>query len=201
MDSGLIEPSVNIDGRAHPMELISVYGLPAVPIGLGQQQVPGGVQGIHLVFEIRLGIGIRIDEDLEIIVLEDDAVMLQLAGPDLVPLQHCADVEVLMVPGHLGPGAEPGYGTNRPLDVREVLREGDVPPELLVQAPVQGECLVVEPAGIHRGLKAQRRDGDAVVRAHMRFLSFSLFLNIPNRKIPVKNIPVRIARRQGKVNR
>ena len=76
-----------MDCGAHAVKFEPVHRFPVVSVRLGQKQIPGSIQGVHLKFVIGLGVGIRVNKDLKIVVIEDDAVMLQQMGPDLISLQ------------------------------------------------------------------------------------------------------------------
>ena len=53
-----------------------LIALPAVLVRLGQQQVPGRVQGVDLQLGIEMAIAVGIEEDLEVVVVKDHRIVL-----------------------------------------------------------------------------------------------------------------------------
>ena len=135
----VVDASVHVHRCAQPVHIVSVETAAAVPVSHGQEQIPDRIQNVHFKFIILLRIGIRIDEDFKIVIMEDDGVPVHDVAPDLIPLDQGAEIEILVVPGHFGPGAETGGGHVRALDIPESVGEGNVFPEGFVQPAVQGE--------------------------------------------------------------
>ena len=104
-----------------PGNLPAVVGRAAVLVGLRQEQVPVGVERVDLEFEVFVVVAVGVDEDFEIVVVEDDRVVLGERAPDVRLFQFGGDVEVLVVPEHLGAGAKAGLGFASPFDVGEIV--------------------------------------------------------------------------------
>lgn len=113
---------------------------PAVFIGLGEEEVPGGVEGVHFELEVFVGVGVGIDEEFEVVVVEDDGVVLGEGAPDVGFFEFGGDVEVLVVPLHFGAGLEAGLGFLRAFDVEEEGRPGGLLP-LGVEVAIDGDWL------------------------------------------------------------
>ena len=79
-------------------------------------------------------VAVGIDEDLEVVVLEDDRIMLGQGAPDVRFLELGGDVEVLIVPEHLGPGLIPRQGFAIALDIDESVGPRDGLPGLLIES-------------------------------------------------------------------
>src|SRR5580765_7826358 len=86
-----VERPVDLDGRTQARNFPAIIGVSPRPIGLGQEKVPTGVEGVDLEFEILDAVPVRIEEDFEIVVVEDDRVMLRQGGPHIRLPQFGAD--------------------------------------------------------------------------------------------------------------
>ena len=58
-------------------KLPSIVRFPTIFVGTIEQQIPRGVEGVHLELNILMIVAIGIDKHFEIIVLEDDSIMLR----------------------------------------------------------------------------------------------------------------------------
>ena len=136
-----------------------ILRLAAVAVGLLQAQVPDGVEGVHLQLGVVVVVAVRIEEDLEVVVfVEDVGIVLGVGALDVRLLQLGADVEILVVPEHLGAGAEARLDAPVALDVHEV-----VGPRGAFQAPSSSR-----PSKVHRAGCAVRRRSRAAGRRRRR---------------------------------
>src|SRR5579883_789992 len=115
----VVQSPVHPDRRRQPGRLPPVHRLAPVPVRLRQQQVPGRVPGVQLQFGVNVVVPVRVDEHLEVGVLEDHRVVRGQVRPDVRLLQLRGDVEGGVVPEHLDPGPEPRLRLPVPLDVYE----------------------------------------------------------------------------------
>ena len=104
------------------------------------------------------GIGIRVDEDLEIVVLENDIVPFGHMAPDLISVELCAKVEIFVIPEHLCSGEEAGGRHVAALDIEESVGEGSVLPEGFVDVSVQVEGFRCSAADVDGRLEVYGRD-------------------------------------------
>ena len=72
-------------------------------VGIGQPQVPGRAQGVDLQFQVVRVVPVRVEEHLEVVVVEDHRVALRQRPPDVRLLQLRPDVQRVVVPQHLRP--------------------------------------------------------------------------------------------------
>ena len=82
-------------------------------------------------------VAVGVDEDLEVIVVEDDRVVLGEGRPDVRLFQQGTDIEIRVVPEHLGARPRTGAGADVSLDVHEVIGPGSGFPGLLVELAVE----------------------------------------------------------------
>ena len=137
----VVERAVDVSRRLQAGDLPLVDRRAAVAIGLLEEQVPLGVEGVDLDLVVLVVVAVGVDEDLEVVVLEDDRVVLGQGAPDVRFLQLGGDVEVRVVPEHLGPGLEPWERLHVSLDVDERVGPGDGLPGLLVELAVDRDRL------------------------------------------------------------
>ena len=131
-----------MDGRLQPGDLPLVDGRAAVAVGLLEEQVPLGVEGVDLELVVLVVVAVGVDEDLEVVVVEDDRVVLGERAPDVRLLELGGDVEVLCRPRASWPGSgTAGSGLQVPLDVDEGVGPGDGLPGLLVELAVDRDRL------------------------------------------------------------
>src|SRR4051812_13905578 len=79
----VIERAVHENRGLEPGNLPAIVALAAVAIWFAEQQVLAGVERVDLEFAIVVIAARRIDEHLEIIVLEDDGIVLGERAPDV----------------------------------------------------------------------------------------------------------------------
>ena len=149
----IVQGSLDVDRSLHAGELKAVVCLAAVLIRAGHEEVPGRIEGVQFEFVIVVVIAVRIDEHLEVVVLKDYCVVLLDRGQYVRLLQLSGDIEVVVVPEHLGPGAEAGLWLLRPLDVQKLLGPGGGLPSRIIELPVDHGWLAGETADVATGSK------------------------------------------------
>src|ERR1035441_4313606 len=77
----VVQGAVDYDGRAQARYFPTVIGLAAFAVGLGQEQIPSGIERVDLELEVVAPIARRIEEDLEIVVAEDHRIVCRQRGP------------------------------------------------------------------------------------------------------------------------
>jgi hypothetical protein len=82
-----------------------------------------------------VAVAVRVDEDLEVVVLEDDRVVAGERGPEMGLDQLRPDVEERVVPEHLRARAQRGARPRLAFDVDELGRPGRASPPRIVQRP------------------------------------------------------------------
>jgi len=120
---GVIEGALDFD-RGFGVGFPRVISRAAISVGLGEIEVPGGVEGVDLELEVAGGIAVGIDEDLEIVVVENDGIVLGQGGPDVGFFELGGDIEVVVVPEHFGAGLEARHGFGVAFDVDKEVRPG-----------------------------------------------------------------------------
>ena len=114
----VVDRAVEVDPGPNPFEVEVVIGLTAVEVALVEQEIPLRGERIDLQLEVVEPVAVRIEEDLEVVVLlVDERVALREGGLDVRLLHGGADVEVLVVPEDLHPGLEARHGVVGPPDV------------------------------------------------------------------------------------
>ena len=108
-------------------------------VRLAEEEIPTGVERVDLEFEIVERVAGGIEEDLEVVVAEDDGIVLGERRPDVRLFEFGGDVEVAVVPEHLGAGAKAGRGVAGALNVDEVVGPGGVLPGRVVQVAVDAD--------------------------------------------------------------
>src|SRR5262249_38251481 len=99
------------------------------------------------------------DEDLEVVVVENDRIVLGQGAPDVRLIQQGGDIEVHIVPEHLGASAESRARADVPLDVDKVVRPWGCLPGVVVEPAVdldRSTCPIAEitpGCGSRRGLR------------------------------------------------
>ena len=135
----VIDLAVHLHSASKSVDIPAVQRPSPVAVWLGKKQIPDRILHIHLILKILMGIGIRVNEDLKIIVIEDYAVALCQMAPDLISLQHGAEVEVLVVPEHLRSCAAARRLNVRAFNIHKQIRIRSIAPELLLHIPVQNK--------------------------------------------------------------
>jgi len=112
-------------------------------------------------------VGVGIDEDLEIIVVEDDRVAFGKRRPDVGLLETRAHVQALIVPQHLGARGVKGGGHLLTLDVHELLSPWRSLPGKVIQSPIDHRRRLCTVRHIPSRMSEARQIGDQIrARAH-----------------------------------
>ncbi len=109
-------------------------------------------------------VAVRVDEDLEVVVVEYDGVPLLELGPDVGFLHLRRYVKEVIVPEHLDPGGETGRRQILALDVDELVGPWRRVPGRLVDAPVDVDGDVGLGADVVLRWTVDRRFGEHVDR-------------------------------------
>ena len=152
---GIIQRAIDVDGGFRAGNLPRIVRLALIHIRLAEQQVPGGIERVHLELVIGLGIARRIDEHLKVRVLENDGVMVRKRGPNMRLFEFRGEVEILVVPKHLCARAKPGLGPTAASDVHEISRPRRLRPSGLIQVSIDqnwGAGVAAEIASRNNGL-------------------------------------------------
>ena len=155
---GIVDGALHMDSRLKAVDIVAVQSVAVVAVSHRQEEIPDGVQHVHLELIVLGGIGIRVDEDLEIVVLENDIVPFGHMAPDLISVELCAKVEIFVIPEHLCPGEEAGGRHVAALDIEESVGEGSVLPEGFVDVSVQVEGFRCSAADVDGRLEVYGRD-------------------------------------------
>ena len=94
---------------------------------------------VDLELEVVAGVARRVEEDLEVVVVEDHRIVLGERGPDVRLLQLGGDVEVVVVPEHFGAGAEAGRGAAPPRMSTKAVGPGGGLPRGVVELAVDAD--------------------------------------------------------------
>ena len=65
-----------MNSRSQPLNLPAIDSAPLLAVGTDQEQIPRGVESIDFEFGIGKTVVVRVEEDFEIIVMEDDRDVL-----------------------------------------------------------------------------------------------------------------------------
>ena len=63
-----------MNSRLKTVDIITVQGIAVVTVSYRQEKIPDRIQHVHFKFIILGGIRIRVNEDLEIVILENDII-------------------------------------------------------------------------------------------------------------------------------
>src|SRR5690606_21066416 len=72
----VVQGTPNIHCRSNALYIPTIQYLSTIAIGLGQEKVPQGVMGVHLIFVIIVGIPIGIYKDFEIVIVKNNGIAL-----------------------------------------------------------------------------------------------------------------------------
>ncbi len=132
----IVQRAVDVDGRFEAGDVPAIVGPAAVFVRPWQEEVPAGVERVHLEFVVLVIVAVGIDEEFEIVVVEDDRIVLGERPPDMRFFQLRGDIEIFVVPQQLGAGAEPRLRPAIAFDVDEIIGPGSNLPSGVVQASV-----------------------------------------------------------------
>ena len=62
-------------------------------VRLGEEEVPPGIEGVHLELEVVQGIARGVEEDFEVVVAEDDGIVFFEGAPDVWLFEVGGDVD------------------------------------------------------------------------------------------------------------
>ena len=113
-----------------------MQGRPVVAVRSDEQQVEDGVPRVDLNLVVVAGVAVRVEEDLEVIVLEYDGIALGQRGSDVRLLKLRRDVEIPFVPQHAHACPITGFGAGASSDVNKPLGWLGHAPDRLVQPAV-----------------------------------------------------------------
>ena len=74
------------------MDVIAVNRISPVTVGGRKEQIPYRIQHIHFKFIILLGVGVRVNEDFKIVILENDLITSCYISPDLISVKLRPDI-------------------------------------------------------------------------------------------------------------
>ena len=167
----IVDRPVHMDCGAQAVHVVTVQRAAAVPVSDGKEQIPYSVQNVHFKFIILLRVGIRIDENFKIVVIENHGVPLGDMPPDFISFKLCPEIQIFIIPEDLRPGMETGRRHMGTFNILEKVRKLGVFPERLVQVSVQGERTGGAPADINRRGKGNGRNGNTDC-THVDYLPF-----------------------------
>ena len=119
---GIVQRAVNLHGSFRAGNFPFVMRLAAVHVRFVQQQIPRGVERVHLGLVIRLRLTLGVNEHLEVRIAENHRVVIRERGPDVRFFKLGSDVEIIIIPQHLGAGAKTRHRLGITLDVHEIIR-------------------------------------------------------------------------------
>src|SRR5262249_44893466 len=128
-------------GCAETRDLPTIIGVATVLVRPRQEEIPNSAERIDLELVILVIVAVRVDEDLEVVLMEDHGVVLAVRRPDVGLFELRADVEVLVVPEHLHAGEEPRLRLRVALDVDEGRGPGRGTPGRLLEPAVDRKWL------------------------------------------------------------
>ena len=70
----IVDGTVHMDSGAKAVHIVAIEAAAAVAVRLCEKQIPYRVQNVHFKFIVMVRIGIRVNEDLEIVVKVDDRI-------------------------------------------------------------------------------------------------------------------------------
>ncbi|MNN11730.1 hypothetical protein D3C81_1247000 [compost metagenome] len=86
-----------------------------------------------------MAVAVRINENLEIVVMKNHRVPFRQRRPNFILLHFGSHVEILVIPQHFRPRPFPWLGPQVAFDVDEVVGPCGGIPERLIDPPVQDE--------------------------------------------------------------
>ena len=132
----IVDRALDLDSAFESWYFPAVNGRPAVFVRTQQQQIPGGVESVHLEFGVIVAIAVRVDENFEVIVMKDNRVMRRQTALDVWFFEFGGHVEKTVVPEHLGPSAKTRRRLLAPLDIDKIFGPGGPLPGLVIQLAV-----------------------------------------------------------------
>jgi hypothetical protein len=120
-------------------DLPTVIGPAALAVRFVEKQVPPGIQGVHLEFEIVAGVARGIEENFEIVVVEDHRIVLGEGGPNVRFLEFGGHVEIPVVPEHFDSRPIARRGVAGALYVDEVFGPVRVAPRGVVEVAIDAD--------------------------------------------------------------
>ena len=152
-----IQSTFDMDGGFHTLHVPAGDGAAAVPIRMGEHQIPLGIPGIHFQLHIVVGGGAGVQKYFKIIVIVHDTVPLLDVRPDFRAFQQRGNIEVFIIPAQLRPGTESGGGEVVAGNVRKGSGKGYIFPEGFPDVPIQ--CQGPNGSGTEIYRRVQRNPG------------------------------------------
>src|SRR5471030_1319780 len=176
----------------------TVVGLAALAVRLGQEEVPPGIEGVDLEFEVVAAVARRVQEDFEIVIVENNGIVLGEGGPDVRLFEFGGHIEELFVPQHFDARVNAGTGFPGALDIDEPAGPRGLAPGGVIQAAVDLEGRTGTVAGVVLGLRLRvgraggkaERGGQAahylgqMLATSMLTLGKCLGVSVPSAKTP-----------------
>ena len=134
--AGVVQGALHSDRRLQAFNVPTVVCFSASAVRLVQEQIPTGIQRVHLELVITVRLRKRFEEHFKIVVVKDYRIVFRELCRDIRLFELRRDVEVLVVPQHLYARAEAWFRHDRTLNVNEVRRPRDVLPGGVVQFAV-----------------------------------------------------------------
>lgn len=128
-----VDAPFNCHGSAQAVDVIAVNRIYSVPVGGRKEQIPYRIQHIHFKFIILLGVGVRINKDFKIVILENDLITSCYISSDFISVKLRTDIKVFIIPEHLSPCLEMRGGHMCSLDIDEFNRKRSISPEIFVR--------------------------------------------------------------------
>lgn len=95
-----VQGTAQVYGVFQPGDVPVMQGVVAAAVGLRQEEIPHGVEGVHLYLDVVFRVAVRVNEYLEIRVAEDDGIMLREGCPQVFLLHVGVHVKVGVIPQH-----------------------------------------------------------------------------------------------------
>jgi hypothetical protein len=90
----VVQRAPEVHRGLQPRDVPHVHRGPAVAVGADEQEIPHRVQRVDLQLVVQVRVAVRIDEHLEVVLVEDDRVALRVGRPE-VGLDHIGrEVEI-----------------------------------------------------------------------------------------------------------
>src|SRR4051794_3082296 len=142
---GVIESTSDVHGSPQPGNLPFVPRFASAPVRLIEKEVPTGVQRVDFELVILERVAVRVDEDLEVVVVKDNRIMFGERAPNMRVLDIGGNVEVLVVPEHLHTRLKARLRLCIAFNVHEVVRPWSRRPRRIIKVPID---LYVAPAPV-----------------------------------------------------
>ena len=94
----VIEGPLKVHCCLEPGDLKAIVRLAPILVGAIQEQIPSGVEGVQFQFGVSVIISIRIDKDLEVIILKNNRIVFADAALQVRFEKLCSDVQVFVIP-------------------------------------------------------------------------------------------------------